>query len=83
MKEEEIIVVESNVTKNRYVVLSDRGNLMKDRENNLWYDCVIYRDYKHYSPDLKDYVEVPEDLRKTYVREKNEFIKQFSLVLDL
>lgn len=73
-------IVEYEGTKNHYKVLCDTA-LVKNPETREWDLCVIYEEYKHNTPE--GYVEVPEEDRKIFVREKNDFLNKFTLCLDL
>ena len=54
---------------------------MKNPETREWENCIIYQEYKHCTPE--GYVEVPESERKIFVREKKDFLRKFTLSLDL
>lgn len=73
-------VVEFIRTKNHYQVISDNA-MMKHPDTGAWVKCVIYKDYKKCTP--QGYVEVEEGEKNTYVREKSDFLKKFTLCLDL
>lgn len=74
-------IVEYEGTKNHYRILSEDGK-MKNPETREWQACIIYEDWKHVAKS-GEYIEVPESARKTYVREKLDFLNKFSLCLDL
>lgn len=73
-------IVEFEKTKNHYLVLNENAK-MKDPTTRGWVNCVIYTDYKKSTP--QGYIEVPENSRGVYVREKSDFLKKFTLCLDL
>ena len=65
---------------NHYIVLQENA-IMKNPETREWENCIIYQEYKHCTPE--GYVEVPESERKIFVREKKDFLRKFTLCLDL
>lgn len=73
-------IVEYEGTKNHYKVLSETA-IMKNPETREWEGCVIYQEYKKSTPE--GYVEVPEEEKKVFVREKKDFLNKFTLCLDL
>lgn len=74
-------IVEYEGTKNHYIVLSESG-LMKNPETREWQECVIYKQYKELN-NLGEYIEIPEEQRKIFVREKQDFLNKFTLCLNL
>ena len=73
-------VVEFYKTKNHYEIL-DESALMKDLNSGDWVEAVIYREYKELI--CEEYVEITDRPKQTFVREKRDFNKKFSLCLDL
>lgn len=73
-------IVEYNETKNRYSIISE--GLMKNPETREWQKCVIYRQYQELN-DLGEYVDIQEDKKLTFVREKIDFLNKFTLCLNL
>ena len=61
-------IVEYEGTKNHYIVLQENA-IMKNPETREWENCIIYQ--------------VPESERKIFVREKKDFLRKFTLCLDL
>ena len=75
-------VVEDQETLNHFELLSTETEGRDSKTGEIKKVAVI-KDYKEYRPELKDYVEVPENKKEIYVKEFVDFSKRFSLVLDL
>lgn len=74
-------VVEDRETLDHFEVLSlDECKNLKTGEINR---AVIFKDYKRYEPEKKDYITVPDNKKEIYVKEFVDFNKRYNLVLDL
>lgn len=73
-------VVENEETKHHYVIINDS---IKERSvvTGEEVEYVIYKDHKRST--LSGYEEVPEEDKRTYKERKSDFLKKFTLCLDL
>lgn len=75
-------VVEDRETLDHFEVLSLDAE-SKNLKTGEISRAVIFKDYKRYSPEKKDYVKVPDNKKEIYVKEFVDFNKRYNLVLDL
>lgn len=73
-------IVEFEKTKNHYLVLNENAKITSVVTGEA-YECVIYEDYK--KSTLCGYIKVPDEEKRVYVKRKSDFLKKFTLCLDL